>query len=442
LTEPYLAELAELIRIPSVSSDPDRAGDVRAAGEWVADFLRRAGASSEVVDWNGQPLVVAHLAASRDAAAAPTVLCYGHFDVQSVDPRELWESDPFELEIRGEWAYARGVADDKGGVYMLAKAAEELAATGELPVNLRFLCDGEEETLGSSIVEFLAADTDPADACVIFDIAMNARDVPTFNIGTRGMVIGQVRVRAGTHDLHSGSYGGAALNAVHALHEVLGAILPRDGLLPEPLRAGIAPPSSQELFDLSGLTSGADALVAVGAVPADAYAAEDFHDRVRFQPTSEVMGIVGGSPELRRSIVPSTASARISMRLAAGQDPAAIRDAAERLMRQAAPAGATVEVTWSAATSPSLVPADAPAVRLGLDAFERVLGTRPLLQRAGGTLPIMPALAARGIDTVLTGFSLAQSQAHAPNERMLTSSFPLGIAAAKELYRAFARLPR
>jgi acetylornithine deacetylase/succinyl-diaminopimelate desuccinylase-like protein len=442
LTETWFAELSELIRIPSISADPERAGDVRAAGEWVSDFLRRAGASSEVAGWNGQPLVVAHLAASRDAAAAPTVLCYGHFDVQGVNPLELWESDPFELEIRGEWAYARGVADDKGGLYMLMKAAEQLAAAGELPVNLRFVCDGEEETLGTSIVEYLEADTDPADACIIFDTAMSARDLPTFSIGTRGNVIGQVRVRSGTRDLHSGGYGGAAMNAVHALHAALGAILPRDGVLPEAIRAGVIPPGADELADVARLARGADVLAAVGAPPADARAADQFHDRVRFQPTVEVIGITGGSPDVQKTIVASTAAARISMRLAAGQDPEEIRDAAERLMREAAPAGAALELEWSSATPAALFSTTAPAIRLGLDAFERVLGTRPLLQRGGGTLPIMPALAAKGIDTVLTGFSLPESQAHAPNERMLTGSFPLGIAAAKELYRAFAALPR
>jgi len=392
VTESWLAELAELIRIPSVSSDPARAGDVRAAGQWICDFLHRAGASSELLDWNGQPLVVAHLAASRDAAHAPMVLCYGHFDVQDVEPLELWESDPFELEVRGEWASARGVADDKGNFYLLMKAAAELAAAGELPVNLRFLADGEEETLGTSVVEHLAADAEPADACVIFDTAMNARGVPAFTIGTRGMAIGQVRLRAGTHDLHSGGYGGAAMNGVHALHAMLAAVLPRDGVLPEPLRAGIVPPAAGELSQLPALATGADTLAA----------------------------------EQPKSIVPATASARISMRLAVGQDPEAIRAAAERLMREAAPAGATVDVEWRAATAPSLFPIDAPAVRLGLDAFERALGTRPLLQRAGGTLPIMPALAARGIPTILTGFSLPESQAHGPERADAHERLPGG----------------
>ena len=442
MTEPWFAELAELIRIPSVSADCDRVGDVRAAGQWIDDFLRRAGASSELVDWDGQPLVVAHMAASRDAGEAPTVLCYGHFDVQGVEPLELWESDPFELATRGEWTYARGIADDKGGLYMLMKAAAELAADGELPVNLRFLFDGEEETLGDSVVEYIAADPEPADACVIFDMSMAARDVPAFSIGTRGNVIGHVRVRAGSSDLHSGAYGGAAMNAVHVLHALLAAVLPRDGVLPAALRVGIVASDARELDDLARLEQGADVLAGVGSRPADALAAEQYHHRVRFEPTVEVTGILGGSPDVQKTIVPATASARISMRIAAGQDPEAIRDAAERLLREAAPAGAELELTWSSTTPAALFPTSAPAIQLGCEAFERALGTRPLLLRAGGTLPIMGALAAKGIDTVLTGFALSESRVHAPNERLLTHYVPLGIATAKELFRTYARLPR
>ena len=142
MTEPWFDELSELLRIPSISADPAHAGDVLKAGEWVCNVIRRAGGKVELVDWHGQPLAIGEIRASRDPESAPTVLCYGHFDVQPPDPLDLWESDPFEPEIRGEYVYARGVADDKGQLYMLLKAAEELAAAGELPVNVRFCCDG------------------------------------------------------------------------------------------------------------------------------------------------------------------------------------------------------------------------------------------------------------------------------------------------------------
>ena len=188
MTEPWFDELSELLRIPSISADPAHADDVRRAGEWVCNVIRRAGGEVELVDWHGQPLAIGEIRASRDPESAPTVLCYGHFDVQPPDPLDLWESDPFEPEIRGEYVYARGVADDKGQLYMLLKAAEELAAAGELPVNVRFCCDGEEESGGHSIVEFLEADERGADAAVIFDSGMIRRGLPAFNVATRGIV--------------------------------------------------------------------------------------------------------------------------------------------------------------------------------------------------------------------------------------------------------------
>ncbi|HSL64701.1 MAG TPA: M20/M25/M40 family metallo-hydrolase, partial [Gaiellaceae bacterium] len=178
MTETWLPELAEWLRIPSVSADPAHAGDVRAAGEWLCERLRDAGGTAELVDWKGQPLAVGELRASAAAGDAPTVLAYGHFDVQPPDPVELWESDPFEATIRDEWLYGRGVADDKGQLYLLLKGAAQLAAEGALPVNLRFACDGEEETGGQSIVDFLAADERGADAAVIFDSDMVARGRP------------------------------------------------------------------------------------------------------------------------------------------------------------------------------------------------------------------------------------------------------------------------
>ena len=243
----WFEELSGLLRIPSVSADPAHAADVRKAGEWVCELLRSAGGAAELVDWHGQPLAVGELRASREADGAPTILCYGHFDVQPPDPLELWESAPFEPEIRGEHVYGRGVADDKGQLYLLLAAARELAEGGELPVNVRFTCDGEEETGGHSILDFLAADERGADAAVIFDSGMISRGVPAFDVATRGLVYFHVVLRTGERDLHSGLYGGAALNAAQALIDTLSAVAARDGRLPEPLRAGIVPPTAEEL---------------------------------------------------------------------------------------------------------------------------------------------------------------------------------------------------
>ncbi len=438
MARPLLDELGEFLRIPSVSADPSRAADVDRAAAWVAAYVEAAGGEARVERPNGRPLVVGAIPASR--TPAPTVLVYGHFDVQPPDPLDEWESPPFEPEVRGEWLYARGVADDKGQLYVLLKAAAELARAGELPITVRVLCDGEEEIGGHSAVDFLAADDEPADACVIFDGSMPARGRPAFYVGVRGVVYLHVVVRTGERDLHSGVYGGAALNALHALVDALAAVVPRDGRLPDALRAGIVPPTAAELEDWRALEPGSRVLAEGGARPADARAAEEFYLRTFAEPALDVNGVGGGSPQLQKTVLPVRAEANVSMRLAPGQDPGTMADAIERLLREAAPAGAEVDVErWSQAP-PGLVPSDSQAIRLGLDAFERALGARPLLLRTGGTLPIVPALAARGIPTILTGFDLPDGNIHSPNERFLVDYLDLALASARELFGALAAL--
>jgi acetylornithine deacetylase/succinyl-diaminopimelate desuccinylase-like protein len=435
----WLDELSEFIRIPSVSADPRHANDVRRAGEWVCEFIRDAGGEATLEDGTTSPLALGEIQASNGAAKAPTVLVYGHFDVQPPAPVELWESDPFELTIRDEWVFGRGIADDKGQLYLLLRAARELAAEGTLPVNVRVACDGEEETGGHSIVDFLASDDRGADACVIFDSGMTKRDVPEFDVGTRGLVAFDVRVQTGEKDLHSGVYGNAALNAIHALIQSLAALLPREGRLPEPLRDGIIPLTDEERESLKELVSGAEMLADAGARPYDESAAEEFYVRTWSESSVDVNGILGGKPGLRNTTIPATAQANFTIRLAPGQEVDRIGNAAEQLLRQAAPNGAELEIEWDGNPA-GLVSPDSPAVQLGLDAFERALGKRPLLVRSGGTLPIIPALADNGIPTILTGFALLESNIHSPNERMLVDYFPLGVRAARELFTAFAEL--
>jgi acetylornithine deacetylase/succinyl-diaminopimelate desuccinylase-like protein len=435
------SELGELIAIPSISADPAHAADVRAAGEWVCRYLRDSGGEADLADWHGQPLAMGELRASTAGSDAPTIICYGHFDVQPPAPLELWESEPFDLTERGEYLYARGVVDDKGQLYMLLRAARELAAANELPVHLRFCCDGEEETGGHSIVDFLAEDERGGDACVIFDSGMIRRGVPAFNVATRGVVYFHVRVSTGGRDLHSGMYGGAALNATHALMQTLSGILPRNGRLPESLRAGISGPTAEELAGWAELPPGGEELADQGARPADSHAADEFYLRTFAEPSVDVHGLEGGSPRLQKTVLPVLAEANVSIRLAPGQSVDEIAPEVERLLRESAPAGADVTVErWSSA-APGLVDPGSPAIKLAQDAFERALGVRPRLVRSGGTLPIVPALGDRGIPTVITGFGLPNANIHSPNERLLAEYLPLGISAARELFVAFARLP-
>jgi acetylornithine deacetylase/succinyl-diaminopimelate desuccinylase-like protein len=438
--EAWRAELAELIAIPSVSADPVHREDVRLAGEWVCDFIRRIGGTAELTPFGEKELALGEIRASNGASDAPTVLVYNHFDVQPPAPLELWDSDPFELEIRGEWAYARGVTDDKGQLWIMLRAAQRLVEAGALPVNLRFACDGEEEIGGTTIADFVAQDERGADACVIFDGGMLRRDVPTIELATRGLVGFEVRVQTGARDLHSGMYGGVALNAIHALMRCLDAVLAGpDGRLPEPLREGIAPPTPEELAEWSELPPGAEAIAEAGAQPLDGNAAEEFYVRTWAEPSVDVNGILGGKPGVRNTTLSVAGSAEFSIRLAPGQDVATIGAAAERLLREAAPEGAELDIVWQG-TNPGLVQADAPAVQLAVEAFEEVLGVKPLLTRVGGSIPLMPALTEKGIDTILSGFGLPESNIHSPNERFLVPYFAAGIDTAAALFTALGRL--
>lgn len=430
----WFDELAQLLRIPSISSQPEHADDVIRAGEWVRDLIRGAGGTCEIIDWHGQPLAVGEISASTNPDSAPTVLCYGHFDVQPPDPLELWDSAPFEPEVRGDRLYGRGVADDKGQLYMLLAGARALAQQGSLPVNVRFACDGEEETGGHSIVEFLEADERGADAAVIFDSGMIREDQPAFNIATRGLVYFHLELSTGRTDMHSGHFGGAALNAAHALILTLDKLIATDGRLVEPLRHGIVPPSAQELEDWREMPRGAAELADQGAAPSDPDAAEEFYIRTTAEPALDVNGIESGSPHLEKTVLPVRASANVSIRLAPGQDPDTIAAAFQQLIRAAVPAGAELELTPMSSARPGIVPPDARALQLGQDAFERVLGVRPALTRSGGTLPIVAALADSGIPTIITGFSLPDANIHAPNENMPERYIPLGIKTAKAMF--------
>lgn len=438
MAEPWFEELSQLISIPSVSADPARAGDVKLAAEWLADFIRGAGGSAEVRETSTQPLILGDLPASN--GSAPTVLVYGHVDVQPPDPLGLWESEPFALEERDGWLFGRGVVDDKGQLYMLARAAADLAAAGELPVNVRFACDSEEETGGHQIVDFLAADERGADAALIFDSGMTTRGMPEFAVAVRGLVYFHLTVRTGERDLHSGVFGSAALNATHALMQILSAARSQDGRLLEPLRAGIVPPTREELAAWAELVPGEQMLAEAGAQPVDPRAAEEFYLRTTAEPSLEVNGILGGSPTLQKTVLPVHAEANLSIRIAPGQDVEAIARSLEQLLRDAAPDGAELDVQRLSSSPAGLVPPEAPAIQLAQDAFEQTMGRKPLLVRSGGTLPIVPALIDKGIPTIVTGFATPESSIHSPNERLLAEYMPLGIETAKELYRRLAAL--
>jgi acetylornithine deacetylase/succinyl-diaminopimelate desuccinylase-like protein len=269
---------------------------------------------------------------------------------------------------------------------------------------------------------------------------MVARDRPAFDVATRGIAYFHVTLRSGERDLHSGLYGGAALNAAHALMWTLGSVVAVDGRLAEPLRQGVAPPTEAELASWRELPPGVGELAEQGAQPADPQAAEEFYLRTFAEPALDVNGLDSGSPHIQKTVLPVQADANVSIRLAPGQAVEPVVEAFKRMLREAAPAGAELDIELLAAAPPAIMPPDAKPIRLGVAAFERALGVRPLLIRSGGSLPIAAAFADNGIATVITGFSLPNANLHSPNERLLAEYIPRGIATARALFEEFAAL--
>jgi acetylornithine deacetylase/succinyl-diaminopimelate desuccinylase-like protein len=434
-------QLAELIAIPSVSADPEHAGDVERAAEWVADRIDAAGGAARIERPNGaRPLVIGEVEASAGSETAPTVLVYAHFDVQPPDPLDLWLSPPFELAERDGWLYGRGVADDKAQLLMLVEAARELAADGKLPVNVRFALDSEEEVGGQSVVQWVAADERGADAAIVLDGDMVEPGVPTFNTALRGLCYFHVTVRTGERDLHSGLFGGVALNALHVLARMLSAVVARDGRVPEALRVGIEPPSDEEVGGWASLPPGADLLEDVGARQMDEGTLREYYVRTWAEPSVDVHGIAGGSPDLVKTVLPVEARANVSIRLAPGQNVRDVGAAFERLLREAAPEGATVGVELKSSGEPGLVSPDAPALALAREAFETIFGKPSLLVRVGGSVPVVASLAGRGIPTISTGIATSDANAHSPNEKFPADYLLRGVEAIRETYRRLGEL--
>jgi acetylornithine deacetylase/succinyl-diaminopimelate desuccinylase-like protein len=435
---PIREELEDWLRIPSVSTG---GGDGEALGracDWVIERIERAGGSAEQVSVTGShPMAVGELRAST--ADAPTVLSYGHYDVQDAGPLELWESPPFEPTERDGRLYARGAADDKGNFLPLLHVACELASAGELPVNVRFLVEGEEETGSDAVVRYLRDQPPEVDCAIVFDSLMADERTPAINTGARGIVHGPVEVRTGRRDLHSGLYGGAAPNATHVLMQVLREVLPGpDGRVREELRAGTVPVGDAERESWGRLPRGEEMLAEAGAREVTPGAAAEFWERTGAEPSVDVNMLTAGEP---RTVIPSVACAQLSIRLAPGQSAQAISAEAERLLRAALPDGVELSVDFTLADPALFDPAD-PALQLAAGAFERACGTAPVFVRLGGTLPLLAALSEQRIPTIVSGFALGADAFHAPNESYRLESLRLGELTARELYFALADLPR
>ena len=429
-------EAAEWLRIPSISAGARNEAALRTAAEWALRRVRAAGGACDLVETpGGAPLVVGELRAAREDA--PTVLIYGHYDVQDPGDEAEWTSPPFEPDIRDGRMYARGASDDKGNFLPLLHVACAMADAGELGVHVRVLIEGAEETGSDDVNEWVLADERGADCAIVFDSGMVDAETPAITIATRGIVSAELAVRTADRIAHSGMYGGAALNAFHALHRILGAVLPgADGRLPAPLRAGVEPPSAEEVAGWAALPGGAAELAAAGARPSDAAAAAEFYDRTGADASLDVHRIRGGEA---RTIVPPVAACDLSVRLAPGQDPAAIAAALEELLRGALPDGA--ELAFSAVTAaPSLFDPGSAPLQIARGAFARACGREPVLIRVGGSLPILASFAEKGIPAVTAGFGLPQDAIHAVDESYALTSFDFGLRSARALYEDLAGL--
>ena len=429
-------EAAEWLRIPSISAGARNDEALLEAAGWAQRRVLDAGGTCELVDTaGGAPLVVGELRAARDDA--PTVLVYGHYDVQDPGDEALWTTPPFEPDIRDGRLYARGACDDKGNFLPLLHVACAMAEAGELGVHVRVLVEGAEESGTDDVNDWVLADERGADCAIVFDAAMLDPETPAVTVATRGIVFATLEVRAGERIAHSGLFGGAALNAFHALHAALATVLPGpDGRLPEELRAGIEPPTPEEVAALESLPDGAAVLAEAGARPADATAAPEFHTRTTADASLDVHRIAGGDA---RTIVPPTASCSLSVRLAPGQDPQEIAGALEARLRAGLPEGAELELSTVLA-EPSRFDPGTDALRLARGALARACGREPVLVRSGGSIPVLAAFAARGIPTLVSGFALPQDNFHAPDESYALASLELGRRAARALYEDLSGL--
>ncbi|MEA2432954.1 MAG: hypothetical protein QOG54_411 [Actinomycetota bacterium] len=439
-SQELLDELFEYLRIPSISSGGGDPADLAACAEWLKAKIQRSGGDAHVVTDLGNPLVIGDLPAS--APDAPTVLIYGHYDVQSPNPVEAWTTPPFAPEIRNGRIYARGASDDKGNFYPLLFSACRMAMDKTLPVHVRCFIEGEEESGGTSAHSWITKDEAGADCAIVFDSDMRDAVTPALTIGVRGMLQFSLDVKSADHDLHSGMYGGAALNAVHVLNRMLDQVLPGpDGLLRDELRAGIAPPRPEELESWAQFNPGADEIAMSGGRAISEDAATHYYEHNWADASLDVNGIAGGDAVQKRTIIPAVANAKFSIRLAPGQNHQEIGATAERLLRSAAPANADVNIEWSGVDAAVFDPQH-PALLIAADALKEVCGVETALQRVGGSIPVLKDFYDRGIATILSGFALVDDQIHAVDESFRLESVALCEAAADKLFEKLADLPK
>lgn len=441
----FRSELDDFLRIPSISAKSAHDQDTRSAAAWFADRLHEAGLRAELLETPGHPVVLGEW---RGAGPdAPTVLVYGHYDVQPPEPLDEWTSPPFEPTVRDGRIYARGAADDKGQLYMHVKALEALLATrGTLPVNVVVVAEGEEEIGSPNLVPFVEHHLDrlACDLVVISDTGMFAEGLPSLLFSLRGLAYFEIHVRGAKSDLHSGEYGGAVANPGNALARIIASLHDADGRIAidgfyddvlewdAETRAGIAAlPHDDESFRRE---------LGVGALAGET--GYGTLERLWIRPTCDVNGLLCGyTGEGAKTVLPGRAMAKVSFRLVPGQSDERVHRLLEAHVRRVAPDGVTVEVKALHGGRPWRAAIDGPAFEAAAEALEEAFGTKPVAMGGGGSIPIVVEFEERlGAPALLVGFSLPGCNLHAPDEWLSVENFEKGIGALVGLYERLGRL--
>jgi acetylornithine deacetylase/succinyl-diaminopimelate desuccinylase-like protein len=430
----FLDELKALMRIPSISTLPENKGDCRHAAEFLAAELKRIGMTdSRLIETQCNPLVYAEW---LGAPGKPTVLCYGHYDVQPVDPLDEWLSPPFEPTERDGNLYGRGGCDDKGQVYAHVKALESLFAAnnGKLPINVRVILEGEEEVGGEGIAAFVASKPPElkADFALVSDTELFADGLPTLCVGLRGMIYTELEVRGAKQDLHSGMYGGAAPNPFFALAEILTGLKDPSGHILIPgFYDGIIPPSPEELAAWKSLPFDEEhyRVTEVGSPKLVGEAGFSVLERTWARPTLDVHGIPGGFIGAgAKTVIPAKAVAKVSMRLVPGMTPTKAFEQYKAYVKQITPVGVETEVRLIHSGDPCLIPVNNRYIQAATKALHEVWGKDTVFIRSGGSIPIVGDFDRfLGVPSVMMGFGLPDDNIHAPNEKFKLANFTLGI---------------
>ncbi len=438
-----LAQLIEFLKIPSVSTKPDHKPDMQRCAVWLQDQLKFAALNTQIVQTPGHPIVVAK---NTHVSGRRTVLLYGHYDVQPPEPLEQWTTPAFEPTVRNGAIYARGAVDDKGQVWAHVEAITAWQAHGGLPINLIMIVEGEEEIGSSHLDSFIEKNRDQlkADICVVSDTNQFARGTPAITYGLRGLVYEEVFITAVSHDLHSGLYGGAVPNAANVLSELLATLHTPDGKVNLPgFYDDVLELTPAERAEWKKLPFDEKSLLGeIGLSTSTGEAGYSWLERTWARPTCDVNGITTGyQGPGAKTVIPAAASAKVSMRLVANQDPKKIQQIFEKTLRDRCPKNVKIEFANHGLAGPVRTPIEGKAVQLAMAAVEAGFGTKPALISSGGSIPIVELFKRLlSVDTLLVGFGLPDDRVHSPNEKFDLDALYAGTRTAAVLYEKLSQL--